>query len=438
MPKKVFIRTFGCQMNDHDSERMAGLLREEGYTLTPNADEADLILVNTCSIRDKAEHKAYSELGRYAALKKDNAGLIIGMTGCVAQQEGEKVFRRYPWVDLTLGSANIPNLPGLLQRRKAGELHVLGIETPPGPPPTTPAVRTDRVRAWVTIMEGCDKHCAYCVVPGTRGPERSRPADEIVREVQGLAENGYKEVTLLGQTVNSYGRGTETEFPDLLRRLHEIPGILRIRFFTSHPTDLTSGLIDAISDLPRVCNHLHLPLQSGSDTVLARMKRTYTASDYLEKIGRLRKRVPGIGLTTDIIVGFPGETDADFAQTLDTVESVRYDSIFAFKYSARPHTESFSFQDSVDEGTKNRRLQELLALQRKVSEENNLRLLGTVQEVLVEAVSARTHDHLIGRTGTNRTVRLEGSPSFIGSLLKTRIDRATASGMQGEILYSVS
>jgi tRNA-2-methylthio-N6-dimethylallyladenosine synthase len=433
MNKKVFIKTFGCQMNDHDSERMAGLLREDGYVLTENPEEADLILVNTCSIRDKAEQKAYSELGRYAALKREKGELIVGMTGCVAQQEGAKVFRRYPWVDLALGSANIPSLPGLLNRRRDGELHVLGVETPPGPPPTTPAVRADRVRAWVTVMEGCDKRCAFCVVPGTRGPERSRPADEVVGEIRSLAENGYREVTLLGQTVNSYGRGTGTDFPDLLRLLHEIPGLARIRFTTSHPADFTQKLVDAIAELPRVCNHLHLPLQSGSDAVLHRMRRNYTTEEYLEKIGRLRERVPGIGLTTDIIVGFPGESDADFEKTLETVESVRYDSIYAFKYSPRPNTESFSFRDTVDEETKNRRLQALLALQRRISGEKNRRLLGTVQEVLVEAESVRIPGRLTGRTDTHRSVRFSGTPDRIGTLTAVRIIEATVAGLEGEV-----
>jgi tRNA-2-methylthio-N6-dimethylallyladenosine synthase len=433
MGKKVFIKTFGCQMNDHDSERMAGLLREEGYALTENPDEADLILVNTCSIRDKAEQKAYSELGRYAALKREKGELIVGMTGCVAQQEGEKVFRRYPWVDLALGSANIPNLPAMLDRRRGGELHVLGVETPPGPPPTVPAVRADRVRAWVTVMEGCDRRCAFCVVPATRGPERSRPADEIVREVRGLAGQGFREVTLLGQTVNSYGKGTGTDFADLLRRLHDLPGIARIRFSTSHPADLSPKMTEAIAELPRVCNHLHLPLQSGSDAVLGRMKRNYTAGEYVEKIGRVRGRVPGIALTTDIIVGFPGEAAADFDQTLALVESVRYDSIYAFKYSPRPNTEAAGFGGAADEAEKDRRLQALLALQRRISGEKNRALLGTVREVLVESDSARTPGRLHGRTEGNRSVRFRGTPDLIGSLLGVRITEASVAGLEGEI-----
>ena len=435
MGKKLFIRTFGCQMNDHDSERMAGLLKKDGYTLTNSPDEADIILINSCSIRDKAEHKAYSELGRYAKLKKERGDLIIGMTGCVAQQEGAKVFKRYPWVDLTLGSMNIPNLGKMVKARQSGEIHISAMDVPQEPPASTPAVRADRVRAWVNIMEGCDKHCSFCVVPTTRGPERSRPAGEILNEVRDLAEKGYQEVTLLGQTVNSYGKGSAVDFPDLLRMLNEVPGIQRIRFMTSHPIDLTPRLMEAMAILPKVCNHLHLPLQSGSDSVLQRMSRGYTRQEYIDKTTRLRNMVPNISLTTDIIVGFPGESDLDFDRTLEMIETLRFDSIFAFKFSPRSITPAARFTDFVPEEAKDERLQDLLALQRKVSGENNDKLLGSIQPVLVEAKLARQTDHLMGRTETNRSVRFPGTPSIIGKMVSLRIIRATVAGLEGEVVH---
>ena len=433
--KKVFIRTFGCQMNEHDSERMAGLLKQQGYTLTSNPDEADVILVNTCSIRDKAEQKAYSELGRYAELKEARPGLVIGMAGCVAQQEGQKVFKRYPWVDLVFGSSNIPNLPEMVKTRQAGQLHVIKTDEPPGPPRTTPAVRSDKVRAWVNIMEGCDKHCTFCVVPMTRGRERSRPADEILREVFNLGLNGYREVTLLGQTVNSYGNGTAVDFSELLRRLNDAPGIERIRFMTSHPIDLTPTLILAMAMLPKLCEHLHLPLQSGSDQVLDRMHRGYTRASYIEKIRTSRQTVPGISLTTDLIVGFPGESESDFEQTLEAVEEIRYDAIFAFKYSPRPSTPASAYPDQVPEEVKDRRLQKLLALQKRITDEHSQYLLGSIQEILVEAVGKREPNQLFGRTRTNRTIRFHGPAHWIGQLVRVQINKTYASSLEGEALY---
>ena len=432
--KKVFIRTFGCQMNDHDSERMTGLLKQQGYTLTPNPDEANLILVNTCSIRDKAEQKAYSELGRYARLKKAQPDLIVGMAGCVAQKEGKKVFKRYPWVDLAFGSANIPNLPQMIKSRQSGHLHVLGTEEPPGPPPTTPVVRSDRVRAWVNIMEGCNKACTFCVVPMTRGRERSRPADEIINEVRELGIIGYKEVTLLGQTVNSYGKGSAVEFSDLLWKLNDLTGIERIRFTTSHPMDLNPKLMQAMAMLPKVCEHLHLPLQSGSDNILERMTRRYSYSEYLEKVRNLRKMIPDVSLTTDIIVGFPGESEEDFKRTLQALETVQYDAIFAFKYSLRPHTVAASYPDPVPEEIKDARLQKLLSVQKQISDEHGNRLIGTLQQVLIETSRKRDPHQIMGRTRSHRTVRFQGSSDWIGQLVNVRIHKASAMNLEGEVV----
>lgn len=422
-------------MNEHDSERMAGLLKFQGYTLTENPEEADIILVNTCSIRDKAEQKAYSKLGRYAGLKKARPDLIVGMAGCVAQQEGRKVFERYPWVDLVFGSANIPNLPEMIKIRQSGQLHVIKTEEPPGSPVTTPAVRSDQVRAWVNIMEGCDKHCAFCVVPMTRGRERSRPASEVLNEVSALGLQGYKEVTLLGQTVNSYGKGTPVEFSDLLCMINDIPGIERIRFTTSHPVDLTPKLMRAMAMLPKVCEHLHLPLQSGSDRILDRMCRGYTLTDYQEKIRALRQMLPGVSITTDMIVGFPGESEEDFTQTLRAVEEIRCDAIFAFKYSPRPNTPAAAYPDQVPEEVKNRRLQELLALQKRISEELSERLVGTVQEVLVGAAGKRNPGQLMGRTRTHRVIRFCGSSQWTGQFMNVRVEKAYGPSLEGEVLH---
>ena len=361
---------------------------------------------------------------------------MIGMAGCVAQQEGEKVHARYPWVDLTFGSANIPNLPDMIRARKAGQLHVIATDEPPGAPPTTPAVRANGVRAWVNVMEGCDKHCTFCVVPMTRGRERSRPAQEIVHEVAGLALEGYKEVTLLGQTVNSYGKGTSTEFPDLLWMLNDIPGIERIRFTTSHPMDLTPKLMQAMAMLPKVCEHLHLPIQSGSDHILRKMNRQYTISEYLERVKNLRCLLPSVSLTTDIMVGFPGESDRDFEDTLQAIQEIHYDAIFAFKYSPRPNTPAAVDSDQVLNNVKDERLQRLLSVQKKISEEKSGQEVGSVQEVFVEACGRRNTDQVMGRTRSYKTVRFPGSTHLIGRFVSIRILKAHATSLEGEVVHS--
>lgn len=422
-------------MNDHDSERIAGLLKEQDYHFTDDPKTADIILINTCSIREKSEHKAYSELGRYAHLKNERPEIIVGMAGCVAQREGNKVFKRYPWVDLAFGSANIPDLPNMIKERQSGKIHVLKTDQPPGPPPSTPAIRKDPVRAWVTIMEGCNKHCSFCVVPGTRGKERSRPATEIIQEVRNLGERGYKEVTLLGQTVNSYGKGSSTDFSDLLWRLNDLPGIERIRFMTSHPMDLSDKLIQTIAMLPKVCEHLHLPLQSGSDSILEKMNRNYTFLEYFKKIQVLRKVVPSISLTSDIIVGHPGETDQDFEKTIDAIQQIRFDGIFAFKYSPRPGTPAAGSPNQVPEDIKDYRLRQLLMHQKIISDEQNTKWEDTVQQVLVDGISQRDSHRLIGRTRTHRAVRFQGNSSMLGSLINVRIKKAVAPSLEGEVIH---
>lgn len=441
-PKKVFVRTWGCQMNEHDSERMVGILQKRGYILCDTPEEADLILLNTCSIREKSEHKVYSELGRYAELKKEHPDLIVGVAGCVAQQEGDHIAEKSPWVSMVFGSKHIQDLPLMMERvgppaERAGEHKTLVMtEDLKGFAPTLPARRKDQIRAWVIIMEGCENFCSFCVVPYTRGRERSRPLYEIVDEVTALARGGYKEVTLLGQNVNSYGRTSDegVDFPDLLYHIQAIEGIERIRFMTSHPNALTSKMIQAMADLPKVCEHLHLPLQSGSDRVLERMNREYTYSEYVRRVEALRKVTPDICLTTDLIVGFPGETEEDFLKTLRAVEEIQYDNAYAFKYSRRPNTSALALDGHLPEEVKAERLQRLLAVQKEISIKKNRAYCGKEVELLVEGRSKTHRGRLTGRTRSNLVVNFDGSEDLIGRLVKVQIVQAKASSLEGRLI----
>jgi tRNA-2-methylthio-N6-dimethylallyladenosine synthase len=435
MPKKVFIRTWGCQMNEHDSERMMGILQEQGYIPCDTPEQADLILLNTCSIREKSEHKVYSELGRYAELKREKPGLIVGVAGCVAQQEGRHIVEKSPWVSMVFGSKHIQDIPVMLETVE-GDKPVVMTQDLQGFAPTLPARRKDPIRAWVTIMEGCENFCSFCVVPYTRGRERSRPFREIVQEITALACNGFKEVTLLGQNVNSYGR-TSTEgldFPDLLYHIHAIEGIERIRFTTSHPNALTPKMIQAMANLPKVCDHLHLPLQSGSDRVLARMNREYTCQDYCRRVEALRKVIPEVALTTDIIVGFPGETEDDFMQTLRAVEALQYDNAYVFKYSKRPNTPALTLDGHVPEEVKPERLQRLLAVQKEITIRKNKQYLGKEVELLVEGKSKTNQERLTGRTRSNRVVNFDGLETLVGSLVRVKIVQAKSSSLEGKLV----
>lgn len=439
--KRLYIKTFGCQMNVHDSERISGLLRDEGYRLTEKPEEADMIIVNTCNIRENSEHKAYSDLGRFAMLKRDKPALILGMAGCVAQKDGETVLKRYKGLDLVFGSSNIENVPQMLQSITLNAQPVVMVLEPPGPPKTTPADRKDRIRAWVSIMEGCDRHCAFCVVPMTRGRERSRLSAEIVEEVSHLAEAGYKEITLLGQTVNSYGKNLEEglDFADLLRMLNAVDGIERIRFMSPHPSDMTQKLIETMAELPKVCEFLHLPLQSGSDAVLERMSRGYTLDQYRQIIIRMRRLVPEMAFSTDIIIGFPGETENDFKKTLDAVAEFEYDNVYYFHYSRRPGTPAVQFEDPVPEEVKTTRFQRLSSLEKALAREKNQRRVGTIEEILVEDRSKRDRAKLTGRTRSNKLVHFEGPDHEIGHLVTVRITSASSTfleavGLQGAVL----
>jgi tRNA-2-methylthio-N6-dimethylallyladenosine synthase len=423
-------------MNFHDSERIAGILGTEGYRLTDRPEKADLIIFNTCSIREKAEQKFYSDLGRLRRIKKKNPQLKIGVGGCIAKQEGEGIFEKAPYVNLILGTQNLESLPELIKGKKKASLE----DRPDYATARISSYRSEKVKAWVSIMYGCNNFCSYCVVPYTRGRERSRPWRDIYREVEELALNGYKEITLLGQNVNSYGRSLvedptrdeRIDFPDLLYRLHEINGIERIRFVTSHPKDLSHKLIKAMKELPKVCEHIHLPLQAGSDRILHLMNRGYTYTDYKEKVNILRSEIPMIAITTDIITGFPCEREEDFEKTVKALEEIKYDGIYVFKYSKRPNTSALNLPDHLPEEVKAERLTKVLSIQDTITLKKNSELLGREVEILVEGKSKNDNDRMTGRTRTNKIVNFNGGIGLIGKLLIVKIIKARHHSLDGE------
>jgi len=433
--KSYHIITFGCQMNEHDSERMAGILRQQEYVQSADAVSADIIILNTCSIREKAEQKFYSELGRLRNLKLERPGVTIAVAGCIAQQEGKKILARAPHVDMIFGPsdvARVSELSGFADTWRAPLVEIDG--DPDYHLKQIPTLRHDQLKAWVSIMYGCDNFCTYCIVPYLRGRERSRPPEDITAEVQGLAERGFKEVTLLGQNVNSYGRGMQStmRFPALLGMVNAVEGIERIRFVTSHPRDLSQELIYAIRDLPKVCESLHLPVQSGADPVLSAMNRRYTRAEYLDQVKRLRDAVPAITFTTDIIVGFPGETEHDFEMTLKLLREVEYDGLFAFKYSKRPGTAALKLTDHIPEKIKESRLAGVLDLQKMITRKKNAAYAGTTVEVLVDGHSKKG-GMLTGRMRGNKSVNFDGPDSLIGTLAVVRIIAAGENSLNGEL-----
>jgi tRNA-2-methylthio-N6-dimethylallyladenosine synthase len=438
MNKKYFIKTMGCQMNVHDSEKIAGIFSELGYQQAAGFKESDVIVLNTCSVRAKAEQKFSSELGRLKSVKTYNPGLRIAVAGCIAQQMGKSLFKRFPYVDFVFGPNNIDSLEQWIidrQQNSDKRTQITALkENADYHSKLLPVKRAGRIRAWVSIMYGCDNFCAYCVVPSTRGRERSRPSQDIFNEVNSLAEQGFKEVTLLGQNVNSYGKNVHNniDFPDLLKKIHDINGIERIRFVTSHPRDLSEKLISAMKDLPKICGHMHLPLQSGSDSILSVMNRGYTYSEYKEKIEMLRNAIKEISVTSDIIVGFPGETDDDFKCTVEAISELKFDGIFSFKYSRRPQTRALELPDHIDETIKSRRLAEILDLQVSITYDINKALEGEILEILVEGISSNDSAKLTGRTTTNKIVNFSGDESDIGRLMKIRILRAQQHSLFGE------
>jgi tRNA-2-methylthio-N6-dimethylallyladenosine synthase len=447
--RKYLIETFGCQMNFHDSERMAGLLEQSGYEATDDDCEADVIVINTCSVREKAEEKLFTRLGEihHQGLETGERP-VVAVTGCVAQQEGEKILARSAAVDVIVGTQSLKRLPMLVdtavQRRDAHQRPSPALDLNPLDDVSFPlgiARRAERHKAYVTIIEGCNEFCAFCVVPYTRGNERMRPVAEIVADARHAASTGAKEIQLLGQIVNHYQAPDDPacDFAGLLERLNEIAGLERIRFASPHPRHVTSRMIDAMRTLPKVARHLHLPVQSGSTEILKAMRRRHTREEYLELVARLREAMPDIALSTDMIVGFPGESDRHFEETLSLTEAVRYHSMFSFKYSPRPNTLALKrLADDVSEEKKTRRIVALQALQKRIQGELFEAAVGRVEQVLIDSRSRRRDWELSGRTSGNTVVNLSGDPGLIGTIVPVRITGANPNSVRGEIAGGVA
>jgi tRNA-2-methylthio-N6-dimethylallyladenosine synthase len=437
-PEKTFyLETFGCQMNAHDSEKVIGTLQREGYRQVESEEEAGLILYNTCSIRDKAEQKVFNRLNDYKKLHK--AGKRFGVLGCVAQQEGEKIFERAPYVSLVSGSASYRKLPEMLHRLEAGETRITGLDDRQTDETfeTEFTARQNPYRGYITIIEGCDKFCSYCVVPYTRGKERSRTSASVLEEAKRIADLGYTEIQLLGQNVNSY-RDPEGKlsFAELLAAVAQVPGMRRVRFTTSHPRDFTKDIVEVIDAYPTLCDHIHLPVQSGSSRILKAMAREYTSDWYLERISWMKSAKRKISLSTDIIVGFPGETADDFIQTMDLLAEVQYDCVFGFKYSPRPNTPALVMIDSIPEAEKAQRLQVLLERQREIQRVSYTRHLGEIMEVMVEGQNS-ARGQITGRSSQNKSVNFTTASPIApapGNYMKVRITATHPNSLVGEAL----
>ncbi len=435
--QKLFIKTFGCQMNEYDSRRMADLLaKSHGLSVTGDPEQADVLLLNTCSVREKAQEKVFSQLGRWREWKLENPDLVIGVGGCVASQEGQDILDRAPYVDIVFGPQTLHRLPQLIDECLQDHRGVMDTSFPEIEKfDALPEPRAEGPTAFVSIMEGCNKYCSFCVVPFTRGEEFSRPFDDVLAEIVTLAEQGVREVNLLGQNVNAYRGdrhdGSIADLALLIQYVAEVEGIERIRFTTSHPLEFSDVLIDAYASIPKLVKHLHLPVQSGSNRILSLMKRGYTAQDYLQIIEKLKQVSPGISLSSDFIIGFPGETEADFRATMDLVETVGFDHSFSFIYSARPGTLAAEFEDWVPMGEKKQRL----AILQKQIQENaagySWDMVGTLQTVLVSGVSKKSDSEISGRTENNRVVNFAGSSRYIGQMLDVRITDALPNSLRG-------
>lgn len=438
MSRKYFIETYGCQMNYHDSEQMAGLLEAAGYDRTPDDGDADVVVINTCSVREHAEDKLYTRLGELRVQSETTGRApMVAVAGCVAQQEGESLLKRSALVDVVVGTRRARMLPVLLEQAEHTRVAQVDLGAHDNIAfPFGVTRRDDPVRAWVTVIEGCNEYCSFCVVPYTRGHERMRPKAEVLAEVRDAAARGLREVQLLGQIVNHYQAPDDPacDFAGLLEAVHDVPGIARIRFASPHPRHVTPRLIGAIRDLPKVCKHLHLPVQSGSTRLLRVMRRRYSRETYVALVEQLRAEIPGIAVSTDMIVGFPGETPADFDDTLSLTARVRFTSMFSFKYSERPNTlASKRYEDDVPEGEKSRRIVALQALQRDVQFDLHTGMVGQTVEVLADAGSRRRDTELSGRTGGNTVVNFPGRASQIGALLPVTIRRAGPNSVWGEV-----
>lgn len=446
MPQKLFIQTHGCQMNEYDSARMADVLAEgAGLELTDCPEEADVLLLNTCSIREKAQEKVFSQLGRWRPLKRAKPGLVIGVGGCVASQEGEAIRARAPYVDLVFGPQTLHRLPQMIKDLRERKMPQIDVSFPEIEKfDCLPAPRAEGPSAFVSVMEGCSKYCTYCVVPYTRGEEISRPFDDVIAEVAALAEQGVREVNLLGQNVNAYrgafaetdleGDGAHADLALLIRYVAAIDGIERIRFTTSHPVAFSDSLIEAFAEVPQLVSFVHLPVQSGSDRILAAMKRGHTALEYRAKIRRLREARPGIGISSDFIVGFPGETEADFAQTLRLVEEVGFDQSFSFIFSRRPGTPAAEYPDDTPPAHKKARLERLQALINQQARGYSEAMVGTRQRILVEGPSRKDPRQLAGRTENNRVVNVDAPAHLVGQLVDVQITEALPNSLRGRLI----
>ncbi|MXZ81211.1 MAG: tRNA (N6-isopentenyl adenosine(37)-C2)-methylthiotransferase MiaB [Gammaproteobacteria bacterium] len=439
MTRKLYIKTFGCQMNEYDSSRMADLLHgSHGFERTDDPGQADMVLLNTCSVRDKAQQKVYSQLGRWNMLKAANRELVIAVGGCVASQEGEQIMKRAPEVDIVFGPQTLHRLPAMLDKVLTRKTAAVDVSFPEIEKfDSLPSPRVEGPRAYVSVMEGCSKYCSFCVVPYTRGTEFSRPFDDVITEVVELAGQGVREVILLGQNVNGYRGATHDggimEFAELLHYVAAVDGIDRLRYTTSHPVEVTDALVAAHADIPELVAHLHLPVQSGSDRVLERMKRGYTSSDYMRWIDRFREACPELSVSSDFIVGFPGESGEDFARTMELVEYVRYDQSYSFIYSPRPGTPAAELEDGVDMQEKKQRLMTLQARIGEFAAEYSRRMVGTRQRLLVEGAARKFPNQLSGRTENNRVVNFDGPSSLAGRFVDVVITEALPNSLRGRL-----
>ncbi len=439
MSNKLYIKTFGCQMNEYDSGKMADVLHAaHGMESTDDPAQADIILFNTCSVREKAQEKVFHDLGRVKHLKAENPDLLIGVGGCVASQEGKAIVSRAPFVDIVFGPQTLHRLPELIEKRRTTGRSQVDITFPEIEKfDHLPPARTEGVTAFVSIMEGCSKYCSYCVVPYTRGEEVSRPLVDVLTEIAVLADQGVKEITLLGQNVNAYlgviDDGGIADFSLLIEYIHEIPGIERIRYITSHPKEFTSRLIASYDRLPKLVSHLHLPVQSGSDRILAAMKRGYSVFEYRSIVHRLREIRPQLSLSSDFIIGFPGETEADFEATMQLIEELNFDESYSFIYSARPGTPAADLPDDTPQSVKLERLQRLQAQIQRQARKIGLDMVGSTQRILVEGISKKNTDEIFGRTDNNRVVNFSGDKKLIGRFINIHITDALPHSLRGEV-----
>ncbi len=439
--RNYHVITYGCQMNEHDSEKIKGILESMGYSEVKEAEEADIIVINTCLIRENAELTVYGKVGALKKFKEENPDLVLAVGGCMMQKDStaKKLYSKHPEVDIIFGTHNLPRLPSLIENVKEGNEKIIEISDAPlkaNKVSETPVKRESDIKAWITVIRGCENYCSYCVVPHVRGPERSRPEARILEEIKGVVDNGVKEVTLLGQNVNAYGQDLEKDknFADLLKKAADIKGLQRIRYMTSHPRDFDEQMIEVTAGTDKICSHYHLPVQSGSDSVLKMMNRGYTRSNYINLVEKIRSHDPSAAITTDIIVGFPGEKESDFQKTIDLVEKCRFDMAFTFAYSERPDTRAQKMEDDVDPEVRQERLQELMDVQNRISQEKNQELVDETVEILVEGESRKNPETFSGRTETNKLVIIPKDEGLRGKLIPVKINEAGSWTLYGEPL----